>query len=692
MSNSKKDIAKRHQDLVKQIEHHNTQYYTLNEPTVSDAAYDKLLVKLRALEESHPELVTETSPTQKVSGKASNRLPKVKHLTPMLSLYTETDYSEVGAQSFVKRVNEALTGTSNVYIPDLLYCCELKFDGLGIDLVYEDGVLVRASTRGDGEYGEDVTQNARAMASIPASLQKGSWIVRDFPKVLEVRGEVLMPKSAFRCINQTLLSQGKKPYVNERAAAAGALRLLDPKVTAERGLIFYAYSVSTFTEDVHITRQSSWLVQLKDWGFPVYDLVRVVPDALGMMAYHDRVLELRDTLDFCIDGVVYKVDSLEAQKQLGYSGREPKWATAHKFQAETATTVVEAIDIQVGRTGKLTPVARLKPVSVGGVTISNVTLHNDAIIKALDIRVGDVVEVHRAGDVIPEIVSVLARDPSHTSPYVFPTTCPSCHSPVEKEEEEADYRCTGGLICPDQRKQAILHFAQRKAMNIVGLGDKLVDRLVDTGLVRSVVDLYHPNTFRKLLLGEAMTNNLLKAVEDSKQTTLPKFLYSLGIRHTGEGTSKRLVQRYGTLEGIRGASEAELETVKDIGPTVAKSVHTFFCDVRNNEIVDKLRSLGVTWSESTPESSEAFFPLQGLTFVITGASAGLSREALKELLESLGGTVSGSVTSHTSFLLAGNDAGSKLSKALELGIPVVELSHIQASLDDPVWYTMFRKN
>lgn len=713
-------VAKDHaSELVQKLKQYNEQYYGLNTPTVSDAEYDRLFNELRDLEAQYPELVSTESPTQKPSGTVAKGFKKVKHTSPMLSLYTETNYTEEGAYSFTRRVSEFLVSNKIGERVDRAYCCEMKFDGLAVSLRYEDGVLVQAATRGDGEYGEDVTENARAIASIPKKLKGADDFVMQYPKVLEVRGEVLMPRSVFKAINEVLVLQGKKPYVNPRNAAAGSLRLLDSESVKQRGLIFYAYSVANADELPYIKQQSTWLSQLKDWGFPVFDVIRVTKEPHELIDYHQTALTLREKLDFDIDGVVYKIDSIDLQKQLGFSGREPRWATAHKFKPEVETTLVESIDIQVGRTGKLTPVARVKPIFVGGTTISNVTLHNGSEIARLGLDIGDEVYVRRAGDVIPEITSVASKA-IEGSVYTIPRSCPDCGSPVMKKDDEVDYRCTGGLICPAQRKQGILHFCQRKAMNIEGLGDKLVEQLVDSGIVESVVDIYCLGLRNKAKqenftiedlakqltlakqtqlaiqtlseldrMGEGSATNLVAAIHASKHTTLPKFLYSLGIRYAGEGTAKRLTAHFGTLEAIMQATQAQLEEVKDVGPVVAKSVCSFFSDERNINIVKMLKLLGVTWPDK--HANLDHLPLKGMRFVITGSCEGLPREAIKELLEAKGATVSDSVNKNTDYLIAGDNAGAKLVKAHELFVPVVPMKDFQLSLADHSWYRKFEK-
>lgn len=708
------------QDLTRKIVQWNAEYYDQDKPSVTDAEYDRALRALRELEEQYPEVRVATSPTQKVGGRASNKFRKVKHTALMLSLYTETDFTEEGAFDFTRRVSAYLVSNKHSEKGDRTYCCELKFDGLGLTLRYEDGHLVQAVTRGDGEFGEDVTAGALAIDSIPKRLRGSEDFVSQYPAVLETRGEVMMPRSEFRKINDALVAQGETPFVNTRNAAAGSLRLLDPKEVAKRGLIFYAYSVVEASDVMHIRSQYHWLKQLRDWGLPVFDMFMTTKDPFELVAFHQQALAIRPQLDFDIDGVVYKCDSLDLQEVLGFSGKEPRWATAHKFEPETETTVCEAIDIQVGRTGKLTPVARLRPVFVGGTTVTNVSLSNENQIARLGLDVGDTVYVRRAGDVIPEITGVSIKA-MPGSVYKIPRVCPECGSPAHRDEDEADYRCTGGLICPAQRKAALEHFVSRETMNIVGLGEKIIDQLVDAGIVTSPIDLYclglqAKATEEKIPLaelekslslakktqlaiqtlcalermGELAATNLVQAIAASKQTTLPKFLRALGIRHAAEGTAKRLAQHYGTLEGIMAASAADLEKIDDIGPTVAASVYEFFQDERNQHIVNTLRQLGVSWPKVEPK--EGGLPLEGVRILITGEAGELSRAQMKELLEAQGATVVDSVSAKTDHLIAGEAPTlSKLEKAQKLFIPVTPMKDFAQSLSDPAWYRRFEK-
>lgn len=716
-------IVEQAHSLIGNITQWNDAYYTPGaKPLVSDAEYDRALAQLRVLEgelkDAYPNLLDPNSPTQKVSGPAAPG--KIKHTVPMLSLYTETNFTEEGAYDFTRRVSTQLVSNKVSEKTDRVYTCELKFDGVGLSLRYEDGLLVRAVTRGDGEYGEDVTAAALTVVGIRQRLRGSEEFVSHYPNVLEVRGEVLMPRSAFARLNDARIANNEDPFVNPRAAASGSLMLQDPQEVAKRGLIFYAYSVAEASGEHHIRTQSVWLAQLRDWGLPVFEMTMQTKHPTELVEFHDRALAIRSQLDFEIDGVVYKVDSIELQQALGYSGREPRWATAHKFEPETETTVVEAIDIQVGRTGKLTPVARLRPVFVGGTTITNVTLSNEEQIARLGLDVGDTVYVRRAGDVIPEITGVSVKGLAG-SVFKIPKVCPECGSPAHREEDEVDYRCTGGLVCPAQRKSALLHFVSRGAMNIDGIGDKLIDQLVDTGLVTSPIDLFCLGLQAKASeekvplveldksmslakktqlaihtlcslerMGETGATNLVAAIHAAKRTTLPKFLISLGIRHAGEGTAKRLTEHFGNLEGIMGASQADLEKIRDIGPTVAASVREFFNDERNQYIVSTLRQMGVSWPDV--DTSDAAKPLKGVRIAITGSAAeGLSREALTELLEAKGAQVVDDVSIKTEFLIAGDNARSKLAKAQKLEIPVIELNRLHSQLAEPDWYRQFER-
>ena len=664
-------------DLRVQLHAHAHLYYVLDEPQIPDADYDRLFKELQLLEALHPELVTADSPTQRVGGKALDQFASVRHKVPMLSIRTETDTEATGAQNFDTRVRKELGLVDTD--PPVEYVAELKFDGLAMSLRYEGGVLVQAATRGDGETGEDVTQNIRTIKQIPLRLPK------DAPTVLEVRGEVYMRRDDFEALNERQRAKiaqgmkGEKTFVNPRNAAAGAVRQLDPAIAAQRPLSFFAYGLGDITPSdaggPAFETHFELLQALKKWGFPVADQTIRARAAPELIAYHQHIGQTRDNLPFDIDGVVYKVNSLALQKQLGFVTREPRWAVAHKYPAQEQLTTVLSIDVQVGRTGKLTPVAKLAPVFVGGVTVTNATLHNEDEARRKDVRVGDTVVVRRAGDVIPEVVSVLLdkRAPG-AEIFTMPRSCPVCGSSAVREDGEADYRCTGGLFCGAQRKEAILHFAHRRAVEVDGLGDKLVEQLVDANIIRTLPDLYKLGLTALANLdrmADKSATNLLDALEKSKQTTLPRFVFGLGIRHVGEATAKELARHFGKLDAIMDATEEQLLTVSDVGPIVAKSLRTFFDQPHNREVVEQLRACGVTWEEGEP-AAVVPKPLSGKTFVITGTLPTLSRDQAKDMVEAAGGKVAGSVSKKTDYVVAGTEAGSKLTKAQELGVAVVD--------------------
>ena len=663
--------------LREQLHAHGHAYYVLDVPTVPDAEYDRLFRELQALEAAHPEWASVDSPTQRVGGKPLDAFTSVRHAVPMLSIRTETDTESTGAQAFDARVRKELELSDSD--PAVEYVAELKFDGLAMNLRYQQGVLVQATTRGDGEYGEDVTQNIRTIGQIPLRLPEG------VPPVLEVRGEVYMRRDDFEALNERQRNRiaagekGEKTFVNPRNAAAGAVRQLDPGIAAQRPLSFFAYGLGEVTSATaggpQFGTHFAMLQTLKSWGFPVAAEVDIARGATELIAYHQHIGARRDTLPFDIDGVVYKVNSLALQQRLGFVTREPRWAVAHKYPAQEQLTTVLAIDVQVGRTGKLTPVAKLAPVFVGGVTVTNATLHNEDEARRKDVRVGDTVIVRRAGDVIPEVVSVVAdKRVADAAQFTMPHSCPVCQSAAVREEGEADYRCTGGLFCSAQRKQAILHFAQRRAVEVEGLGDKLVEQLVDANVIRNLSDLYRLglNALASLdRMADRSALNILEALEKSKHTTLPRFLFGLGIRHVGEATAKELARHFGTLDAVMDASEETLLGVSDVGPIVAKSIRTFFEQPHNREVVEQLRACGVTWSEGAPADAGPK-PLAGMTLVLTGTLPTLGRDAAKDLIEAAGGKVSGSVSKKTSYVVAGTEAGSKLDKARELGLAVLD--------------------
>ena len=682
--------------LRDQLNHWAHQYYVQDAPTVPDAEYDRAYRELQALEAAHPGLITPDSPTQRVIGAVMDGLAPVRHAVPMLSIHTETDTEATGAQAFDARVRREL-GLSDAD-PAIEYVAEPKFDGLAMSLRYENGRLVQAATRGDGEVGEDVTHNVRTIRQIPLTLPEG------VPPLLEVRGEVYMRRADFDALNERQREQGGKTFVNPRNAAAGAVRQLDSGITAQRPLSFFAYGLGAITppaEGGPVFRTHYEMLQtLKSWGFPVAAQVQIAVGASELVAFHQQVGASRDALPYDIDGVVYKVNSLQLQRDLGFKTREPRWAVAHKYPAQEMATRIEGIDVQVGRTGKLTPVARLAPVFVGGVTVTNATLHNLFEIRKKGVRVGDQVIVRRAGDVIPEVVGVMPPEgaglalgrpggiavPGHRTVYVpnfkMPKTCPVCGSDVVREKGEANHRCTGGLFCPAQRKEAILHFAARRAMDIEGLGDKLVDQLVDANVIRTLPDLYRLGLTSLIALdrmAEKSAQNVLAALEKSKQTTLPRFLFGLGLRHVGEATAKDLARHFGTLDAIMDASVEQLLQVPDVGPVVARSLHTFFQQPHNREVVEQLRACGVTWPEGAP-AERAPQVLAGKTVVLTGTLPTLSRDAAKDMLEAAGAKVAGSVSKKTSYVVAGEDAGSKLARAQELGVPVLDEAGMLALL------------
>jgi DNA ligase (NAD+) len=669
-------------DLIKELNKAAENYYYAAKSIMTDALYDEKYLQLQSIEKEHPDWVTKESPTQRVGApiKVAKTFKTGKHSHPMLSLKTETDYTSEGAIAFDKRVKEEL-GVDKVE-----YVAEPKFDGLGIDLKYENGSLVQALTRGDGVVGENVTEAVMLIPDIPNQLISVIG-TNQVPKLLIVRGEIYLRKDNFEAINSEQLAKGEKLYANPRNTAAGMLRVLYPDFTMMRKLNFFAYTMVQVT-NVQINTHRQALSYLEELSFPVceYTEVHYTPQALA--DYHDRVATFRDKLPYEIDGVVYKVNNLNLQERLGIVGREPKWAVAHKYPAQERETTVLGIDIQVGRTGKLTPVARLKPVLVGGVTVTNVTLHNEGEARRKDVRVGDTVIVRRAGDVIPEIVGVLEVEPERNRSPIFTMVkqCPICGSDVAKEDDEADYRCTGGLVCPAQRKAAIIHFTQRTAVEVKGLGESLIDQMVDTGLVKTIADLYTLTVddimkLDRMAFKSAM--NIIYAIEASKQTTLRKFLFGLGIRNAGEGTAKRLVEHYKTLDNITNASEEDMLRIKDIGPIVAKNVYNFFHKDHNCKVIEKLREYGIKWDENLGDEAAINLPLNGLNIVLTGSFYSTDRKTAKEHLESLGAHVASSVSKNTNVVVAGPGAGTKLTDANKLGINVVDEQTLIATLKSP---------
>ncbi|WP_083492591.1 NAD-dependent DNA ligase LigA [Cupriavidus sp. HPC(L)] len=669
--------------LREQIEHHNYQYYVLDAPTIPDAEYDALFGELQELEAAHPELLSPESPTQRVGGQPLTAFATVRHRLPMLSLNNAFDDDDVigfdrrCAQGLGRTV--AAEGTADLFsaADAVEYACELKFDGLAMSLRYENGRLVQAATRGDGETGEDVTANVRTIKAIPLKLKAGA------PAVIEVRGEVFMYRRDFDKLNARQAEAGEKTFVNPRNAAAGSLRQLDPRITARRPLSFFAYGLGELDGEPRPATHEALLKRFAALGLPVCAERDVVKGAQGLLGFYRGVGAKRDSLPYDIDGVVYKVNAVEEQERLGFVSRAPRFALAHKFPAQEMTTVVEDIEVQVGRTGAITPVARLSPVFVGGVTVTNATLHNEDEIRRKDVHIGDTVIVRRAGDVIPEVVAVVPeRRPADARPFTMPAACPVCGSNIERLEDEAIARCTGGLICAAQRKQALLHFAQRRAMDIEGLGEKVVDQLVEQGIVRTPADLYKLGVAKLAALdrmADKSAGNLVAAIDASRATTLNRFIFALGIRHVGEATAKDLARHFGKLDGLMAADEAALLEVNDVGPVVAQSIAHFFAEAHNVEVIEQLRAAGVHWPESEP-AARAPAPLAGKTFVLTGTLPTLSREEAKERLEAAGAKVAGSVSKKTDYVVAGEEAGSKLAKAQELGVPVLDEAGMMALL------------
>ncbi len=635
------------------IEHHNRRYYVEDAPEITDAEYDALFRELQAIESAHPELVTPDSPTQRVGAAPLTGFAEVRHEAPMLSISNAFDPQEV--QAFDRRVREAV----GAELVD--YAAEPKFDGLAVSLVYRDGLLVQGATRGDGTTGEDVTVNLRTLRSIPLRISAGN---------LTVRGEVLMYRKDFDALNRRQRDAGLKEYVNPRNAAAGAVRQLDSRITASRRLRFFAYAlVSESLSGTH----SGALERLEALGFPVCEERKVVQGVEGLLEYYARLGRAREKLPYAIDGVVYKVDRLDWQARLGFVSRAPRFALAHKYPAEEQTTEVLGIEVQVGRTGALTPVARLKPVFVGGVTVTNATLHNESELRRKDVRIGDTVVVRRAGDVIPEVVGVrLEARPAGAKEFAFPKRCPVCGSAVVKAEEEAAHRCSGGLYCPAQRKQSLLHFASRRAMNIEGLGERLVDQLVEKGLVKNPAGLYRLGVSELESLermGEKSAANLVAELERSRKTTLERLIYALGIRNVGESTARDLARHFGDLEPLERAGEPELLQVPDVGPIGARSIRQFFDEPHNREVIEGLVDAGVAWPKAAPAPRPT---AAAKTFVLTGTLAGMTRDEARAALEAKGHKVAGSVSKKTDFVVAGDDAGSKLERARALGVPVLQ--------------------
>ena len=658
--------------LREQIQQHNYYYYVLDDPRIPDSEYDRLFRSLQQLEAEHPELVTADSPTQRVGGEPLAAFDQVEHAVPMLSL--ENALSAEAMAEFDRRVRERLGRDEAVS-----YVAEPKLDGLAISLRYEDGLLVQAATRGDGSRGENVTQNVRTIPSVPLRLLGEGW-----PARLEVRGEIFMPRQGFDALNRRQREQGGKTFVNPRNAAAGSLRQLDPRITATRPLAMYCYGLGEVGGKLAAETHSGCMHLLRGWGLPVSPELVVLTGLEACAVYFADIGARRGSLAYDIDGVVFKVDNLADQKALGYVARSPRWAIAQKFPAQEALTTVEAVEFQVGRTGAVTPVARLAPVFVGGVTVSNATLHNMDEVRRKDVRVGDTVYVRRAGDVIPEVVRVLAeRRPEKTEPVELPSRCPVCGSEVERIEGESVARCSGGLYCPAQRKEAVKHFASRRALDIEGLGDKLIEQLIEQDLIDDPADLFalSANALAGLeRMGEKSANNLVEALARSRQTTLARFLYALGIREVGEATAQSLARQFGSLENIRAATEEALQETPDVGPVVAHHVFTFLRQAHNRKVIEKLQAAGITWAEAEPASAATERPLAGRIFVLTGTLSE-PRAAVKERLQRLGAKVAGSVSKNTDYVVAGEAAGSKLAKAEALGVTVLDEQGLARLID-----------
>ncbi|MBA6327880.1 NAD-dependent DNA ligase LigA [Colwellia sp. MB02u-6] len=689
---SEQTVTTRITEICQLLNHYNHQYYVLDEPSVPDIEYDRLMRELMALETAHPELKTLDSPSQKVGGVALKSFSQVTHQLPMLSL--DNVFSADEWQAFVKRLLDRLNRGGIKSRLDFAICAEPKLDGLAVSLRYENGVFIQAATRGDGTVGENITENVRTIKSIPLRLQGTS-----FPDILEVRGEVFMPKASFDALNKQAIKKGEKGFANPRNAAAGSLRQLDSKITAKRNLGFYAYGIGFVgalenlveRDDGRKSIDESWLAnshyqrlcQIKALGLPMCPEVKLLENATQVEAFYQDILQQRAALSYEIDGTVFKVDDIALQQQLGFVARAPRWATAYKFPAQEELTILESVDFQVGRTGAITPVARLKPISVGGVTVSNATLHNQDEIDRLGIQINDTVIIRRAGDVIPQIVSVvLERRPENAQVISFPTLCPVCQSAVLKAEGEAVLRCTGGLYCQAQRKEAIKHFASRKALDVDGLGDKLVEQLVDEGLIKTPADLFKLTTLdvsTMQRMGQKSADNLIKGLKIAKNTTLAKFVYALGIREVGETTAANLAQYFLNFSAIKSATQAQLQQVADVGVIVAKNIINFFAQAHNVEVVEELENI-ISWPDIEPKSDDEL-PLKDQTFVLTGTLSKMGRNEAKAALQALGAKVSGSISAKTHYLVAGEKSGSKLVKAQTLGVSVLTEDEMIALLN-----------
>lgn len=671
MSDTSK-AEKRIAELCEQLNHHSYQYYVLDDPEIPDVEYDRLYRELQQLETAYPQFISHESPSQRVGDQPLSEFSQVRHEVPMLSL--DNVFSDEELDAFNKRILQRLDSEDS-----LEFAAEPKLDGLAVSLLYQDGKLMRAGTRGDGTTGEDITHNIRTIHTIPLKL-----VGHSYPELLEVRGEVFMPREGFKRLNQQARDRGDKPFVNPRNAAAGSLRQLDPKITASRPLAMYCYAIGKVeTRDKMPDRHSELLDRLLDWGLPLCRERKVVQGVEGCLAYYQKMSELRSQLPYEIDGIVYKVNRLDFQKELGFVSRAPRWAIAHKFPAEEEITRVNGIEFQVGRTGALTPVARLEPVFVGGVTVSNATLHNMDEVRRKDVRVGDQVIVRRAGDVIPEVVRVVPGSRlAKVKQVQLPSQCPVCGSDVIQEEGEAVARCSGGLYCQAQRKESIKHFASRKAMDVDGLGDKLVEQLVDEQLIEHVDDLYRLDAEQLAGLermGHKSAQNLVDALEKSKNTQLERFIYALGIREVGEATAQNLARHYGALEPLVEADEESLQSVPDVGPIVAAYVYSFFRQAHNLEVIEKLRTAGIHWQDlEVVETAEQ--TLAGQTFVLTGTLTMMTRDEAKQALQAKGAKVTGSVSKKTDYVVVGDSPGSKATKAEQLGVKIIDELELQALL------------
>jgi len=666
------DINKQINYLKLVIQEHDHRYYVLDDPQISDHEYDSLLRELKDLEDSHPELITSDSPTQRVGGSPISEFNQIQHGKPMLSLGNAFGIDEL--EAFNKRINDTLDAN------DVEFNAELKFDGLAVTILYENGIIKYAATRGDGSVGEDVTHNIKTIKTIPLKLHG-----ENHPRIFEVRGEVLMDKNDFKELNEYQISLGQKTFANPRNAAAGSLRQLDPKITAKRKLKFYAYSLGQVNQDLELTNHTDILEYIHNAGVPISSYSQRVVGINQMQHFYEDILKKRNSLPFDIDGIVYKVNSIKNQENLGYVSKAPRWAIAYKFPAEEAETVVNDINVQVGRTGVITPVARLQPVFVSGVTVTNATLHNEDEMLRKDIRIGDSVIVRRAGDVVPEVVRVIKENrPSTAKVFKMPQYCPICNSQVIRIDGEAAQRCTGQLKCEAQAKQAISHYVSRKAMNIDGLGAKIIDHFFEKGMIKNISDIYQLDyeEIQKMEgFGEKSAENLRDAIELSKNTTLAKFIYALGIRNVGEATSKDIVKKLGTLENVMKASIDDFLEINDVGPVVAQSLHQFFQEDDNKVIINNIIEFGVKWDDQAQNVTNDQ-KLNQQTFVITGTLENFSRDEIKELIENNGGKVSGSVSKKTSYVIIGDSPGSKADKAAELGVKIINEKQLMELLND----------